>query len=131
MYLWDFFSYRTNLPKEIITFPDIYFDPHLASFVSHSDVGNYLLQYTDQFQLMPHIQFNTTIVSVTHNDTSYKSHVPGDRQYPVSEALRKGFVFDQWNVTTQNLHTKQMTTEVYNAILICDWYVYYVHNGCT
>ena len=112
---------RTNLPKEILAFPDFYFDPHLPSFVSYSDVGNYLLQYTDQFQLMPHIQFNTTVVSITHNGTSYKSRVPGDGQYPVSESPRKGFVFDQWNVTTQDIHTKEMTTEVYDAILICDW----------
>ena len=69
---------------------------------------------------MPHIQFNTTVVSVTHSGISYKSHVPGDKQYPVSES-RKGFVFDQWNVTTQNIHTKEITTKVYDAILISDW----------
>ena len=112
---------RTNLPKEIITFPDLNFDPHLPSFVSHSDIGHYLLQYADQFQLMPHIQFSTEVVSITHSETSYESHIPGDNQCPASESQRKGFVFDQWKVTTKNLHTKQMIMEIYDAVLICDW----------
>ena len=121
---------RTNLPKEIIAFPDFYFDSHLPSFVSHSDVGNYLQQYTDHFQLLPHIQFNTTIVSIVYNKTSYKSCVPGDRQYPESDSQRSGFIFDQWNVVTQNVHTKQTVTTVYDAILICEWYftILYFHS---
>lgn len=127
----DLFIYlcldRANLPKEIIAFPDFYFDPHLPSFISHSDIGRYLLQYTDQFQLMPHIQFNTTVHSISRNETSYKSQVPGDRQYPTSELQREGFVFDQWNVTTQNVQTKQIITEVYDAVLICDWYFLLVY----
>jgi len=113
---------RTNLPKEIIAFPDFYFDSHLPSFVSRTDVGNYLQQYTDQFQLLPHIQFNTTIVSIACNKTSYKSHIPGDRQYPESESPRSGFIFDQWNVVTRNVHNKENVTKVYDAVLICDWY---------
>ena len=80
---------------------------------------NYLLQYAEHFQLMPHIQFNTAVVSITHIGTSCKSCVPGDRQYP--ESPRKDVIFDQWNVTTQNVHTKEMTTKVYDAILISDW----------
>lgn len=117
-----YISNRTNLPKEIIAFPEFYFDPHLPSFVSCSDIGQYLLEYVDQFQLMPHIQFNTVVVSILQNQTSYKSQVPGDKQFPTSESLRKGFVFDQWSVTTQNVQTKQILTEIYDAVLICDWY---------
>ena len=71
---------------------------------------------------MPHIQFNTVVVSILHNQTSYKSQVPGDKQFPTSESLRKGFVFDQWSVTTQNVQTKQILTEIYDAVLICYWY---------
>ena len=115
------FLNRTNLPKEIITFPDFYFDPHLPSFVSYAVIGQYLQEYTDHFQLMQHIQFNTTIISIVHNETSYKSPVAGDKQFPVSESCRKGFVFDQWSVITQNVQTKQITTEIYDAVLICDW----------
>ena len=117
------FLIRSNLPKEIITFPDLYFDPHLPSFVTSPDIGQYLLQYADQFQLMPCIQFNTAVVSIIHNKTSYKSRIPGDEQYPSSDSPRESFVFDQWKVTTQNMRTKQITTEIYDAILICDWYV--------
>lgn len=119
---YSFILNRTNLPKEIIAFPDFHFDPHLPSFVSFSDIGQYLVEYTEHFQLMPHIQFNTAVISVVQNKMSYKSQVPGDKQYPESELLRKGFVFDQWNVTTQNIQTKQITTEIYDAVLICDWY---------
>ena len=122
LYLFFYIRSRTNLPKEIIAFPDFYFDPHLPSFVSYSDIGQYLLEYADQFQLMPHIQFNTVVISILHNEMSYKSQVPGDKQFPESESIRKGFAFDQWNVTMQNVQTKQISTKIYDAVLICDWY---------
>ena len=119
---YSFILNRTNLPKEIIAFPDFCFDPHLPSFASYSNIGQYLLEYADQFQLMPHIQFNTVVISILHNETSYKTQVPGDKQFPASESLRQGFVFDQWSVTTQNVQTNQIMTEIYDAILICDGY---------
>ncbi|XP_075711634.1 uncharacterized protein LOC142748424 isoform X1 [Rhinoderma darwinii] len=55
---------KTNLPKEIMEFPDFSFDPSLPSFVHHSEVLKYLEEYTDKFSIRPHIKFNTRVVSV-------------------------------------------------------------------
>ena len=50
-----FFS-RTNLPKEIMAFPDLPFPSHLPSFMHHTDVLQYLKDYTDKFDLRKYIQ---------------------------------------------------------------------------
>ncbi|XP_073407740.1 uncharacterized protein [Dendrobates tinctorius] len=56
---------KTNLPKEIMEFPDFPFDPSLPSFIHHSEVLKYLEEYTDKFSIRPHIKFNTRVVSVS------------------------------------------------------------------
>uniref|UniRef100_A0A914ZQT2 Flavin-containing monooxygenase n=2 Tax=Parascaris univalens TaxID=6257 RepID=A0A914ZQT2_PARUN len=38
---------RTNLPKEIMAFNDLKFPPHLPSFLSHTDVLDYLRKYSE------------------------------------------------------------------------------------
>ncbi|XP_044138807.1 flavin-containing monooxygenase FMO GS-OX-like 4 [Bufo gargarizans] len=55
---------KTNLPKEIMEFPDFAFDPYLPSFIHHSEVLKYLEEYTDKFSIRPHIKFNTRVVSI-------------------------------------------------------------------
>lgn len=55
---------KTNLPKEIMEFPDFPFDPSLPSFIHHSNVLKYLEEYTDKYSIRPHIKFNTRVVSV-------------------------------------------------------------------
>ena len=47
---------RTNLPKEIMAFPDLPFPSHLPSFMHHTDVLQYLQDYTDMFDLRKYIQ---------------------------------------------------------------------------
>ncbi|XP_063043056.1 uncharacterized protein LOC134437500 [Engraulis encrasicolus] len=55
---------RTNIPKEVMAFPDFPFDDHLPSFLHHTEVRKYLERYCDHFKMKNHIKFNTTVDAV-------------------------------------------------------------------
>lgn len=110
----------TNLPKEIMRFPDFHFDPHLPSFIHHTEMAKYLQQYAEHFNLIPYIQFNTVVRSIKPANTIHVPPPVGDDFYGSCELPRKGFSFTQWKVTTQNLVTKEVSTEVYDAIVVCN-----------
>lgn len=55
---------RTNLPKEVMMFPDFPFDPQLGSFLSHQEVKCYLERYCEAHKIYPHIRFNTMVENV-------------------------------------------------------------------
>ncbi|KTF75211.1 hypothetical protein cypCar_00027095, partial [Cyprinus carpio] len=55
---------RTNIPKEVMSFPDFPFAKHLPSFVHHTEVRKYLEQYCDHFRLWDHIQVKKKILVV-------------------------------------------------------------------
>ena len=42
---------HTNLPKELMAFPDLDFQEESKSYVHHSSVSDYLQQYAEKFQL--------------------------------------------------------------------------------
>ncbi|KAM9312132.1 uncharacterized protein PAF06_010042 [Gastrophryne carolinensis] len=90
---------RTNLPKEIMEFPDFSFNPNLPSFIHHSDVLKYLEEYTDHFSIRPHIKFNTRVVSVT----------------PV-QVEGEDFC---WDVISQTSGGSDSLTERFDAIMVC------------
>ncbi|XP_072255478.1 uncharacterized protein [Pyxicephalus adspersus] len=92
---------KTNLPKEIMEFPDFAFDQSLPSFIHHSEVLKYLEEYTDRFSIQPHIKFNTQVVSVT----------------PVLGEGRDENV--SWDVTSQTQDSGDPVTERFDAIMVC------------
>lgn len=55
---------RTNLPKEVMMFPDFPFDPELNSFLPHQEVQRYLERYCQNHKIRPHIRFNTMVENV-------------------------------------------------------------------
>ncbi|XP_059400708.1 uncharacterized protein LOC132132347 [Carassius carassius] len=55
---------RTNLPKEIMMFPDFPFDDHLPSFLHHTSVQQYLDKYCERHDIARHIKFNTVVEKV-------------------------------------------------------------------
>ncbi|XP_040202695.1 flavin-containing monooxygenase FMO GS-OX-like 2 isoform X1 [Rana temporaria] len=91
----------TNLPKEIMEFPDFAFDPSLPSFIHHSEVLKYLEDYTDRFSIRPHIKFNTRVVSVT----------------PVLGEGKNSEI--SWDVTFQTQEDGDPVTERFDAIMVC------------
>ncbi|XP_061596410.1 uncharacterized protein LOC133459976 isoform X2 [Cololabis saira] len=56
---------RTNLPKEVMMFPDFPFDPQLSSFLPHQEVQRYLERYCQYHNIQPHIRFKTVVENVT------------------------------------------------------------------
>ncbi|KAM4726515.1 uncharacterized protein FYW61_012316 isoform 2-T3 [Anableps anableps] len=56
---------RTNLPKEVMMFPDFPFDPELRSFLSHREVQQYLERYCESFRIWPHIRFSAMVENIT------------------------------------------------------------------
>jgi len=86
---------KTNLPKEVMAFPDFPFANQQKSFLHHSEVLEYLEQYAEAHLLSKYIQFSTQVELV----------VPG----------KKG-----WDVTTKQLETGFTSTTSYQAVMVCN-----------
>lgn len=93
---------KTNLPKEVMPFRDFSFRDSLPSFVGHADVLQYLEDYANHFDLLPHIKFNTFVESVT----------------PVKEGDDK----EKWIVRVKKLEEESQPSEsnVYDAVIVCN-----------
>ena len=55
---------KTNLPKEVMAFPDFPFQVRDESFIHHSLVLEYLQQYCRHHQLEQYVRFNTLVAKV-------------------------------------------------------------------
>ncbi|KAG7239095.1 hypothetical protein INR49_030027 [Caranx melampygus] len=53
---------RTNLPKEVMMFPDFPFEPQLNSFLPHQEVQRYLERYCHSHNIQSHIRSVTPVV---------------------------------------------------------------------
>ncbi|XP_017259364.1 flavin-containing monooxygenase FMO GS-OX-like 2 [Kryptolebias marmoratus] len=93
---------RTNLPKEVMMFPDFPFDPQLSSFLPHQEVQAYLERYCENFQLRPHIRFSTVVGNVR----------------PVVTATEGEERKVTWEVTSSDLSGRQKT-ESFDSVLVC------------
>jgi len=91
---------RTNLPKEVMAFPDFAFPDHKdTSFLHHSEVLEYLETYKKHFDLEKLIKFNTVVSRVnpvvTENNT-------------------------KWEVTTKCLKTEKNVTNFFDSVMVCN-----------
>ncbi|XP_051154859.1 uncharacterized protein LOC127277617 isoform X2 [Leptopilina boulardi] len=92
---------RTNLPKEIMQIPDFPFkDTEGSSFVHHSVIRQYLVDYAKHFNLHPHIKLNTLV-----------NHVE-------PEILSSGQTI--WLVTFTDLQTKIVKRKLFDAVILCN-----------
>lgn len=89
-------SLRTNLPKELMCFPDFAFPPHEKSFLPAADVLDYLNIYVDTFDVRPRIKFLHSVIRV-----------------------RPLFYDDSWEVIVRNLITNMNETFIFDAVLVC------------
>ncbi|KHJ43814.1 pyridine nucleotide-disulfide oxidoreductase [Trichuris suis] len=96
-------SLITNLPKEIMAFPDFPFGEQISnSFVSHEVVAQYLQDYADYHNLLPLIKFMHLVVRLEHDGTAAAAgHEP-------------------WKVTVKNLKTGQIETELFHSVFVCN-----------
>ncbi|CAM5179053.1 unnamed protein product [Eretmochelys imbricata] len=89
---------RTNLPKEVMAFPDFPFDASLPSFLHHSDVLAYLESYADHFCVREHIRFSWLVDAVSP-----------------AEGPEGG-----WDVTTCRAQDRTVqVTERFDAVIVC------------
>lgn len=87
-------SLKTNLPKELMCFPDFPFPPQQKSYLPAADVLDYLNSYTDKFGVREKIKFNHHVV----------------RTRPVN---------DLWEVLVRNIITDSYESFIFDAILVC------------
>ncbi|CAH0550216.1 unnamed protein product [Brassicogethes aeneus] len=87
---------RTNLPKEVMGFPDFPVPEENASYLSQADVLKFLLQYADHFKLEEMIKFNTIVTKVS----------------PLGE--------NQWEVRAVDKPTRKEFVGVYDAVMVCN-----------
>ncbi|XP_077402047.1 uncharacterized protein LOC144035874 [Vanacampus margaritifer] len=95
---------RTNLPKEVMMFPDFPFDQRLRSFLSHQDVQRYLEDYCRHYNVHPHIRFHSTVeevrpVVVTTEDDEKRTQTT-------------------WEVTACDTSGCR-TTDTFHAVFVC------------
>ncbi|XP_033127746.1 flavin-containing monooxygenase FMO GS-OX-like 4 isoform X2 [Anneissia japonica] len=94
-------SLKTNLPKEIMAFPDFPFDKNLPSFIGHQDVLKYLINYSEAYELNKFIKFHTRVESV-------------------QLLVENGKI--RWNVQFCNVKEKHVPHEkqVFDAVMVCN-----------
>lgn len=91
---------RTNLPKEVMAFPDFPFPDHERSFLPHEDVRAYLEQYCDHYGLRKFIKFEHKILQVEPQANSND---------PTS-----------WVVSSKCLKSGNVNESTYDAVLVCN-----------
>lgn len=86
----------TNIPKEIMSYPDFPFQTHETSFVSSSEILKYFHLYAETFDLHKHIKFQHHVLRI-----------------------RPQFD-DKWEFTVRNLLADKCETFVFDAVLVCN-----------
>ncbi|XP_011552845.2 senecionine N-oxygenase isoform X1 [Plutella xylostella] len=92
-------SLRTNLPKEIMGFPDFPVPPSEKSYLPAKDMLAFLQLYSDKHGVTEHIQF--------------KCHV----QMVIPKTGPKG---ELWDITYKNMETGVSETREYDYVFVCN-----------
>ncbi|KAL4234959.1 hypothetical protein ACF0H5_006600 [Mactra antiquata] len=90
---------RTNIPKEVMAYPDFQFPEDWPSFMDHPQVLKYLENYADKHELHKYIKFNTKV----------------DNVEPLSSDNRTGWKIDYSSVDC----TDQSQSTDFDALIIC------------
>nr|XP_033780956.1 dimethylaniline monooxygenase [N-oxide-forming] 5-like isoform X2 [Geotrypetes seraphini] len=93
---------RTNLPKEIMAFPDHPFASSLPSFIPHQDVLRYLQSYAERFGILEYVKLHSLVESVK----------------PVLITTEHERV--SWDVTVRHIkNSPERVTERFHAVMVC------------
>lgn len=116
--------YRTNLPKEIMLFPEFPFPSKLPSFPHHSDVLKYLQWYVSHYDLGRFIRFGTVVEEVTSIPLPSKGSTvkgpPAQDDSGYSQAGEKFKDTVRWKVTIRDVKSGQRSADIYDAVLVCN-----------
>ena len=83
-------------------FPDFPFKSSLPSFLRHQEVLHYIEDYAKHFDLYKFIRFGTQVTNVLPKQKSNQGR------------------FVSWEVTVQNISDKNVTSEVFDAVIVCN-----------
>ncbi|XP_066152347.1 senecionine N-oxygenase-like [Euwallacea fornicatus] len=86
---------RTNLPKEIMGYPDFPIAEEKRSYLTQAEVLEFINLYAEKFHLKDHIKFNTMVMDVRPADS-------------------------KWKLTYEDKPTGKSFTEYYDSVMICN-----------
>lgn len=86
----------TNIPKEIMSYPDLPNRSHERSYVTSDEILNYLHSYADTFDLCKHIKLQHHVMRV------------------------RPLMDDKWEFIVKNLLADKCETFVFDAVLVCN-----------
>uniref|UniRef100_A0A0K2THH7 Flavin-containing monooxygenase n=1 Tax=Lepeophtheirus salmonis TaxID=72036 RepID=A0A0K2THH7_LEPSM len=84
---------KTNLPKEVMAFPDYPFPPSFDSFLKHTEVLKYIQDYSSN--ILKYIQFHTKVLSVCPRGS-------------------------KWSIETLNLLKNEQQITEFDAVVVCN-----------
>ncbi|KAJ3648315.1 hypothetical protein Zmor_020127 [Zophobas morio] len=86
---------RTNLPKEVMGYPDFPIPEQNRSYLTQAEILEFLNLYADHFKIRKLIKFNRMVAEIT----------------PLE---------DKWQIKSIDKPTKQPIVETYDAVMICN-----------
>lgn len=92
-----FFDYSTNLPKEIMGYPDFPIPDQQRSYIPQKDMLTFLELYAQQFNVYDHVKFESYVIRVRPY---------GDE--------------DQWEIIVRDLPTNTYHTYIFDAVIVCN-----------
>lgn len=87
---------RTDIPIQLIEFPDYPFTQGTSSFPSHFEMQKYYESYAEHFDVIQHIRFNHSVIRVC----------------PVNN--------NRWEVIVKDMASKKYETVIYDAVFVCN-----------
>lgn len=87
---------RTNLPHQVMEYPDLHYPEGTPAFPTQQDVLNYLHSYADRFNLKKLIQFSHLVVRIA----------------PIED--------ENWEIVVKNLSNNTFETQVFNAVFVAN-----------
>ena len=109
--------HRTNLPKELMDFPDVPFKEELPSFIGHEEMLEYLQDFATKFNLYKDIQFHTHVEKV---EPVAKETLADSDQCGTAGASGMGINDTvKWMVQTRDLEQDTVSKEIYDVVLVC------------
>ncbi|XP_055920260.1 senecionine N-oxygenase [Eupeodes corollae] len=86
---------RTNLPKEVMGFPDFPIPEEEASYISSENMMAFLSKYTEKFEIRKHIQFLHHVIRIRPRN-------------------------NKWEVIVKDLCNDIIKTEMFEYVMVCN-----------
>ncbi|CAM1297205.1 Uncharacterised protein g1741 [Pycnogonum litorale] len=89
---------KTNLPKEVMPFPGFPFTGCSESFLHHTQIQEYLVNFANHYSIEKHIKFDRKVIEVRPE-------------------VDQGHV--KWIVKIMDVNSKQINTRKFDSVMVC------------